>query len=86
MTLSDSATLVEANWRPPRRQAGGLGAQPAPSAGATISNCMLGWNTATAVLPLLLVLLLVLLLLDLLPLVAAERGMLGADSPGSALK
>lgn len=85
MTLSDSATLAEAKRRPPRRCTG-LAPHPAPSAEATISNCMLGLKTSTAMLPLLLVVLLLLLQLLLLLLRAAgERGMLSADLLGAAL-
>lgn len=48
MTLSDSATLAEANRRPPRRTAG-RGALPPPlRLGATSSNCMPGLKTSTA--------------------------------------
>jgi hypothetical protein len=76
MTLSDSATLAEANRRPPRR-AGRFAPHPAPSAGATISNCMLGLKISISML--------LLLLAVLLLRAAAERGILYADLLGSAI-
>ena len=79
MTLSDSATLAEAKRRLLRR-AGRLAPHPAPSTGATISNCMPGLNTSTTMLLLLFLLLLLLLLRT-----ADERGILDADLLGVAV-